>query len=196
MPGPVLSATIHQVAKRGAQAGLLIAVGHSILELVLMVGLYLGLEQLLKDQGTALAVVGIMGGLLLLFMAWGMLRYKPAAPADSGAHGSLWLGPVASGIATSISNPMWVGWWLTVGLNYISISRPYKLAGLAAFYTGHVLADLAWYGALGVALAGGRNLAGGVLFRWLIRLCAVFMAAMAVIFLIRGGRFFWTGCPA
>jgi len=192
MPGPVLSVTIHQVARRGAWAGLLIAIGHSVLELALMIGLYFGLEQLLKDQEAAMAAIGIFGGLLLLFMAWGMLRYRPLAVAAASADGprGVWLEPVAAGILTSISNPLWIGWWLSVGLNYISISRTHRLLGLAAFYTGHVLADLAWYGALGVALAKGKDLAGGDFFKWLIRLCALFMAAMGIYFLISGAAFF------
>jgi len=192
MPGPVLSATIHQVAKRGGSAGVLITVGHAILELALVAGLFFGLEKLLKDQKAALAIVGIVGGLLLLFMAWGMSRYRPKAieAEQPGLRGGTWLEPVAVGAVTSLSNPLWIGWWMTIGLKYITDSYPHGLFGLGVFYVGHELADFAWYGSLGVALAKGRRFAGGMIFKWLIRACAIFMAAMGLYFLVGGVRFF------
>ena len=194
MPGPVLSATIHQTAKHGAWAGVLITVGHAILELVLMAGLFFGLEKVLKDQKAALAIVGIVGGLMLLYMAYGMARYKPGAieAEAGGARGGSWLEPVAAGIVTSVSNPFWIGWWLTIGLSYITISYSQGLLGLAVFYVAHELADFAWYGTLGFALAKGRKFAGGTAMKALVLACAVFMAAMGVWFLVTGIQFFGT----
>jgi threonine/homoserine/homoserine lactone efflux protein len=192
MPGPVLSATIHQTAKHGAWAGVLITVGHAVLELALMVGLFFGLEKLLKDQKTALAIVGIVGGLMLLFMAAGMSRYRPQAieAETGGPRGGFRLEPVVAGFVTSLSNPYWIGWWLTIGLSYVTISYSQGLMGLLVFYAAHELADLAWYATVGFALAKGRRFAGGTVFKWLVRACAVFMAVMGVIFLVHGIRFF------
>ena len=218
MPGPVLTATIHQVAKRGASAGMLSAVGHAILEFALVVALYFGLGRLLENESlfrNVLGSVGLVGGLLLLGMAWGMARYRPKpieAEEEVGCtmenaeckngfgffHFSFfishfrcgsWLEPVAAGIVTSLSNPYWIGWWVTVGLPLVAKSRSHALLGLGVFYVGHVLADFTWYGAVGFALAKGRAFAGGTAFKWLIRFCAVFMAAMGVYFIVSGIEF-------
>jgi len=249
MPGPVLTATIHQVAKRGAWAGVLIAAGHAILELVLVVALYFGLGRLLEDErlfNNVLGSVGLVGGALLLGMAWGMARYEVKAieaedegkrKKEKGKNGeqaeeegkrkkekgknpeqigigeielqdegrgaecknrlrffpfsffllpSGCLEPVAAGMLTSLSNPYWMGWWVTVGLPLVAKSRSHALVGLGVFYVGHVLADFTWYGAVGFALAEGKAFAGGTAFKWLIRFCSVFMAVMGVYFVVSG----------
>ena len=201
MPGPVLTATIHQVAKRGAWAGVLIAAGHAILEFALVVALYFGLGRLLENESlfrNVLGSVGLVGGLLLIAMALGMARYrpKPIEAEQSAAANGTWLEPVAAGIVTSLSNPYWLGWWVTVGLPLIAKSRAHALLGLAVFYAGHVLADFTWYGAVGFALAKGRAFAGGAAFKWLIRFCAVFMAAMGVYFIVSGIGFLKPPQPA
>jgi len=258
MPGPVLTATIHQVAKRGAWAGVLIAAGHAILELVLVVALYFGLGRLLEDErlfNNVLGSVGLVGGVLLLGMAWGMARYevkaieaedegkrkkekgkngeqakeeeegkrkkekgKTSERLGSGNHecegndqeargknGSRFfpfsffllpsgcMEPVAAGMLTSLSNPYWMGWWVTVGLPLVAKSRSHALVGLGVFYVGHVLADFTWYGAVGFALAEGKAFAGGTAFKWLIRFCVVFMAAMGVYFIVSGIGFLRAG---
>src|SRR5271157_4108973 len=50
MPGPLLTVTISESARRGYMAGPLLIVGHSVLELVLVTAICLGLDVYLKEE--------------------------------------------------------------------------------------------------------------------------------------------------
>jgi threonine/homoserine/homoserine lactone efflux protein len=69
MPGPLFAVTIEKAAKR-KNAGLLIAVGHGIVEFPLMFLIYYGIEQIVASEilQTVQITVGLIGGLLMMFM--------------------------------------------------------------------------------------------------------------------------------
>lgn len=73
MPGPLLTVTIAQTARRGFLASVLLVAGHSLLELILVVGLVSGLGHFLKLRPVT-GTVAVLGGLMLLWMGVGMIR--------------------------------------------------------------------------------------------------------------------------
>ncbi|MGE5264576.1 MAG: LysE family transporter, partial [Acidobacteriota bacterium] len=73
MPGPVTTLIVTESARRGFIAGPLITVGHVLLELVMVIALFFGLGDLLK-QNTVAGVIGVLGGLFLLWMGWGIVK--------------------------------------------------------------------------------------------------------------------------
>jgi threonine/homoserine/homoserine lactone efflux protein len=188
MPGPVLSAAIQQSSKHGGWAGLVIAAGHSIPEVLVAVGLFYGAIAFLEDNDTALGVIGLAGGGVLFLMAYGMFRYRPeTVEAEAGVSRSgRWLEPLAAGAVTSMSNPHWYWWWAFIGLKQVADARGHAVIGLVVFYVGHVLADFVWFGIVGFVIGKGKRIAGGTILRWLIRFCAIFMAAMGAYFAVSG----------
>ena len=78
MPGPVLIYTIGRSLSHGFISGALAVIGHSLLELFLVIGLTFGLDRLLNNQ-IAEFVIGTAGGLFLLWMGWGMLKTQLVA---------------------------------------------------------------------------------------------------------------------
>ena len=64
---------------------------------------------------------------------------------------------VLAGILLSLANPYWFIWWATIGIGYILFSFQYGIAGIIAFYSGHILADLAWYSMISFGIAKGRH---------------------------------------
>ncbi len=188
MPGPLLTVTISESAKRGAKAGPLLMVGHSILELSLVIALVMGLKRYLNNQAF-LITVSILGGLFLLWMGYGMLKdvwLKNISLDLSVKERRVVIGPVMAGILVSLSNPYWTIWWATFGLSYITQAWVYGLAGLTFFYTGHILADFTWYGAVSLAVARGRNIMSEKLYRGLIAVCGAFLIGLALTFLWNG----------
>jgi threonine/homoserine/homoserine lactone efflux protein len=91
--------------------------GHALLELALIALLFLGLSPLLKNN-TVTAFISIAGGIILLWLAYGMFRSLPGlsliheAKPMHGGNRRL----VAAGILVSLANPYWIIWWVTIGL--------------------------------------------------------------------------------
>jgi threonine/homoserine/homoserine lactone efflux protein len=188
MPGPLLTVTIGETMKRGFWAGPLIILGHAILELALVALLLLGLGPLLKSD-TAFVVIALCGAAMLAWMAAGMFRAVPslsvsaAAPAKRpGAH------PVVSGIVMSLANPYWTIWWAAIGLGYITYSVQFGAAGLILFFSGHILADLAWYTFISLSFSKGRQFMSDTVYRRIIGVCATALAGFAVWFAVMGVR--------
>lgn len=73
MPGPLLTVTIGETARRGFVAGPLIVLGHAILELALVLALVGGLAKFLTNAGVSNAIA-FLGGSFLIYMGFGMAR--------------------------------------------------------------------------------------------------------------------------
>jgi threonine/homoserine/homoserine lactone efflux protein len=83
MPGPLTTVAVRESMQRGFWAGPLLAAGHSLIELVLVIGLALGLSRFLVEDPLK-AGVGIAGGLFLLWMGLYILGRPPEQPAVVG----------------------------------------------------------------------------------------------------------------
>lgn len=186
MPGPLLTVTISESTRRGALVGPLMILGHGILELVLIIALLTGLAPLLVREDVFVGIA-LTGGGILLWMAFAMFRSIP------GLHLDLQIKEekksrnlVLAGILFSLANPYWTIWWASIGLGYILHSVKFGIAGVAAFYTGHILADLAWYAFVSLGIAAGRKFFSDTVYRRLIGGCAVFLLLFACYFFYSG----------
>ncbi len=187
-PGPLLMVNIAEVAKRGFWAGPGVALGHSLLELVTVILLVLGLGPLLS-QGIVPGMVGLLGGLFLLWISSKMFRsVRTLSLADqvAAARGESRSGPIIAGVTASISNPYWLIWWATVGAAFLSTSMTWGLLGVAAFYLGHITADFTWYSFVAAIVAAGRRALSDVVYRGLIVSCALFLLALSGYFMLSG----------
>ncbi|MBI2300298.1 MAG: LysE family transporter [Armatimonadetes bacterium] len=186
MPGPVLAACIALTVALGFAAGPLVVFGHFVLEVAVVLLIAAGLHRhLTRPDSPLVRGIGLVGGGMLLYMAWGMFHDLPALSLAGVKARPVAHGPVAAGLLLSAANPYFWLWWATIGLGLLteSLSRRGR-AGLAAFYTGHILSDLAWYSFVAALIAGGRGLLTDGLYRGLIGACAL----MLVFF---GARFVW-----
>jgi len=186
MPGPLLTVTISETAKRGQIAALLLIVGHSILELVLVVGFTFGLYTVLQNP-VIIRAIGILGGGFLLWMGYGIVSdaYRGRVSLDlTSREGRLDIGPVAQGIVTSISNPYWTLWWVTIGAGFVLSSLKYGLPGLTSFYFGHILGDFLWYAMVAYIVATGKRFLTDRVYRGILIFCGLFLILLAVTFII------------
>lgn len=190
-PGPVLARTISRVPRHGFLAGPIIIIGHMILELALVLGLAFGLGKILEGP-VAQSLIGIVGGMVLLFFAASMLRNLPRwtldLTSDSGNDAPSRRVLILDGIVTSASNPYWTGWWATVGLVYIGMAKPLGLAGLAAFFVGHILSDFVWYAFVSALVSAGRQRIPDSVYRGLIALCALALGFFGIGFIMSAFR--------
>ena len=187
MPGPLLTITLSESARRGFYAGPLIVLGHGILELLLLLLLLLGLAPILKND-QVIGSVGVVGAVVLIWMAVGMIRSLPSLSLERVAKGSKSTNPVWAGVLMSLANPYWIIWWATIGLGYILYSFTVGLLGVAAFFAGHILADLAWYAAVSFAVAHGRRFMSDRIYKGVIACCAVALLGFAIYFGFSGAQ--------
>ncbi len=191
MPGPLLALTIGETARYGFWAGPLLTLGHVILELALVIALVLGLSQFIGGE-LVLSIVGIVGGTVLLIMGLFTVRrgwQKVPLPVVSSASIVQNRKLVLSGILVSTSNPYWFIWWATIGMTYLLWSLKLGIAGVASFFTGHILADLSWYALVAFIIARGRKVISGTVYRWLLLVCGLALVALGGYFITSGIRF-------
>lgn len=182
MPGPLLTVNIQESYKRGLMAGPLLVLGHAILETVLVGGMILGLDRVIRLNLTQ-GIIGLVGGAFLLWMAWDMLwngGKEGLVLEERSENTPKSMHPILAGIVVSFSNPYWSLWWATVGLGLMMRARDWGVLGLALFLIGHLLADLVWYTIISVAVAKGRHLISPRFFRGLIMVCGVFLVYLAL----------------
>lgn len=191
MPGPVLAVTISSVIQVGFIAAVLIMIGHSILELVMVLALALGLKNILGNRYVT-GFIGVVGGTVLLWFSYGMIKSAymgisvPEANAVTQASTITNFDLILKGIVTSASNPYWVIWWATIGATYMLVSLEKSVVGISSFYIGHISSDFVWYIAVAIALVLGKKVLSDRVYMILIIVCGLFLVYMGVYFFYTG----------
>jgi threonine/homoserine/homoserine lactone efflux protein len=187
-PGPISTAIVSESTRRGFVVGPLVATGHVLLEFVMVVLLALGLSAGLRTP-PVIAVVSLLGGALLIWMGgnmvWGAVKGRLALPRpgmDIKLLSNRQL--LGLGVAATLVNPFWYGWWLTVGTSYLAIPqvRVLGLAGLFAFYFGHIAGDYLWDCILSGVVGGGRRWITNGIYKWLIVACGAYLFYLGCVF--------------
>lgn len=190
MPGPMLTVTISEVSKRGFWAGPRIVFGHAVTEAVLVVSLVMGLSRFIQ-QPAVTGTIGLLGGVMLAWMGWGICRdalrlQVHFRPDEGAAAGQGRFGPELAGIITSVSNPFWSLWWATVGAGYVMIAMVKGLVGVAVFFAGHILADLAWFSLVSFGIYRGRSMISNSVYQTILVVCGIFLIGLGGYFLHDG----------
>jgi len=196
MPGPLLTVTIAQAASMGFIAPVLLITGHSLLELLLVIGLVFGLGKVLRIR-PVIGMISVLGGGMLLWMGWGMipaalsgaLDLNTSATASSAVRMGLLDNPVITGIVVSLSNPYWTIWWATVGMTLFGTlvqeagTTGRASTSIGAFYFGHISGDIIWYLIIGAAITTGRQFISPEVYRAVVVVCGVFLMFLGASFL-------------
>jgi len=187
MPGPLLAVTLGHSPRYGWTFGPFAILGHAILELGLISVVFLGAGPVLTSHGVQ-AGVGVVGGLILVWMGWGMLKMALFGDEKGPSSSKIDAGrrPVILGILTSVSNPYWTLWWATVGLAYLTVAAKRGPIGIVVFFLGHISGDLAWYTLVSWGAARGMRLTGTRLYSGVLAICSVILAVL-------GSWFVWYG---
>ena len=167
-PGPVTAAAIG-MGTRSRYAGMLIAIGHGIVKFPLIVLIVLGLGRILKLP-TAQIIIGLAGGVFLLIMAIQMLK-NLQVPEEQQIQTTKST-PVLTGIILSASNPYFLVWWASVGLNLATEASEIGIWAFVIFAIVHWLCDFMWLGALTWASFKGSVLVGPRGMRIVLMICA------------------------
>ncbi len=190
-PGPLSAIAVTAGLSMGWLGGVMVALGHTIVELPYVALLYLSLE---KMRGYIEKARKPMNLLVTLFLAYFAIQLFLTAlnPSDStgnvaGVDGAL--GALIGGALLTGLNAYFLMWWITVGYPLVSEATEMGRRGLTVMYASHVWMDYAWLGLL--AAAGGiAGLMGVKAYQGLLAILGLILAFFAVKILIdtvRGG---------
>ena len=159
MPGSLLTYVIRQSLKDGPKVGFVVIIGHALLELALIIGIFMGLDVILKSDAAQI-IIGTVGGLLLIYLGADMIlkaaRKQVSVSMDGQTKNSDKL--VLSGALLSAANPYFLLWWAVIGLGFLTDAyRDFTIWGVAAFFAGHILADFSWYGLISTVVGKTRK---------------------------------------
>jgi len=143
-PGPLFAATVSYGLRDGARAGIKIAIGHTIVELPLVILLGIGVFSL-ETFPEFRTVISIFGAITLFVFAGIQIRTifaRKELVTSNPKHG-----PLITGIALSALNPFFIIWWLAIGFKLISDAMLiWSFAGILIMFGLHIWMDFAWLG--------------------------------------------------
>ena len=185
VPGPMLTVTISDSVKKGFISGPMVVLGHILVEIAMMVILLAGLGYIIGSQ-TAAFIIGIFGGLVLIFIGYNTARSNDTLSSiKTDENGVQKYGSLLKGIITSVSNPYFFIWWATIGLAFMF--KGLQLAGifgLLAFSIGHWSADLSWYSIISFFSSRGSKFMSDGTYKIAMVTCGVFLSLLGVYFII------------
>jgi len=121
-------------------AGVLISLGHGVIEFPLMFLIYFGFT-LLKPGSPTYKIISLVGGLMLIYMGVQMLktRKETATEFPYSKYGAL-----VSGILATGANPYFLLWWFTNGAALVINASIFGSIGFLIFAITHWSCDLLW----------------------------------------------------
>jgi threonine/homoserine/homoserine lactone efflux protein len=180
-PGPV-TATAIGMGARSKYAGMLIAIGHGIVEFPLMILIVLGMGRIL-ELPTAQIVIGLAGGAFLLLMAIQMLRALRSVEEQQVKAAKS--APLLAGILLTAGNPYFLLWWATVGLALATDATSMGVWAFVVFAIVHWLCDFIWLTALTWASFKGSVLLGPRSLQVVLMICAVALLFFGLFFIYK-----------
>lgn len=191
MPGPMLGVAVDGSLKKGWTAGPKLVLGHGILELLLIIVMTFGLKDFFSNS-TVAGLIGFFGGAFLAWMGYGMIKsainksvsLENQKPGNGVGVENL----VLAGALVSATNPYFILWWASTGMESIRQAYTAGLIGVLFFFLGHILSDLVWYSAVSTAFSRGKKLIGDAVYRWLILFLGIFILAFSIYFIGSGWK--------
>ena len=192
VPGPMFTLVVTSVAQKGFWTSLFIVIGHSILELAVVISFYLGVLKYL-DKPIILKIISLLGGIFLLYMGISIVvsifRKKTKLDLDSNIlRNSLTKKSlaviVAKGILISLANPYWYIWWLSIGAAFMLKSVKFNISGISLFYIGHISADFIWYLFIGFIVSTGRRFFNQKVYIAILIICSLFLFYLGIRFIL------------
>ena len=138
-PGPVTAVAVGK-GSESPHAGVLVALGHGIVEFPLIALVFWGFGRVV-DAVYIKTAIALVGGLVLLWMGLDMLRSVKRPSVVTGRRDRF---PLVAGVLLSAGNPYLLIWWLTAGAALISRSAEYGVWGVLALAITHWLCDVTW----------------------------------------------------
>lgn len=127
-------------ASKDKRVGLLISLGHGVVEFPLMLLIYLGFNwffTLTLVQKT----ISLFGGFIMIYIGIQMLRTRKENEVEAPF---LKHSPLVSAILATGANPYFILWWATIGAALVTNAALFGPVAFAIFSVTHWSCDLLW----------------------------------------------------
>jgi threonine/homoserine/homoserine lactone efflux protein len=179
MPGPLFAVTA-SLGYKNKNSGYFVGIGQGLVEIPLMILIYLGFSRIFTSDFIRIAI-SFIGGLMLIYMGVDMFSRRKASltpvleKRDS---------PLLAGAVTTLINPYFILWWVTIGATLILTTRKFGIVGFILFAIVHWLCDFIWCSFISLAAFKSKRL-------WSGKVQEIVISACALILLGFGGWFIY-----
>ncbi len=178
-PGPTLFATVNASITGGWTTGPKVILGHMVVESVLFFLIVFGLAAVALPYTP---VITVIGGIALVVFGVLTISGSRVASLQTTPTG-LVTNPYLAGLVTSISNPYFWLWWLSIGSAMVIAGLAGGLFLAALFMAGHWCADLAWYTLVSFGVSRGTVFLSDRSYRVIMALCGLFLVIFGAYYL-------------
>ncbi|ARS64659.1 LysE type translocator [Candidatus Nitrosomarinus catalina] len=180
-PGPLFAANITYGLKQGTKAGIKIAIGHSLVELPLVILLGIGIFSL-EIFPEFKIIISILGAITLFVFAF--MQIKSTLKKNEKSETKLKQGPIITGVLLSALNPFFIIWWLTIGLKLISDAMAiWAFVGILIVFVLHVWMDFVWLGATAFLISKSKKIISNTNYKIIMLALSVILIYFGITFL-------------
>ena len=181
-PGPLFAANITYGLREGVKSGIKIAIGHSIVELPLVILLGIGVFSL-EIFPEFRTIISIFGAITLFVFAG--IQIKTILKKNKNISIKPKQGPIVTGILLSALNPFFIVWWLTIGFKLISDAMLiWAFAGILIVFVFHIWMDFAWLGITAFLASKSRKIISNRNYKIMILVLSLTLIYFGIMFLM------------
>jgi threonine/homoserine/homoserine lactone efflux protein len=181
-PGPLFAANITYGLREGVKSGIKMAIGHSIVELPLVILLGIGVFSL-EIFPEFRTIISIFGAITLFVFAG--IQIKTVLKKNKNISIKPKQGPIVTGILLSALNPFFIVWWLTIGFKLISDAMMiWAFAGILIVFIFHIWMDFAWLGITAFLASKSKKIISNRNYKIMILVLSLTLIYFGITFLI------------
>ena len=178
-PGPTFVATVNASITGGWTTGPKVMLGHMLAEVVIFFLIVFGLATVALPYTP---VITVIGGIALI--AFGALTLSGSRGASiQQTPVKIVSNPYLAGLVTSVANPYFWLWWLSIGSAMVIAGLAGGIFLAALFMAGHWSADLAWYTLVSFGISRGTVFLSDRTYRIIMALCGIFLVIFGAYYL-------------
>ena len=180
-PGPFFAVTLAK-SYRSPWSGTLMALGHAVIEVPLILLIYFGFARFFQDTAVQI-VLSLAGGAMIVWMSVSMFLDRARVVREGK---DLPYPAFVAGIVMSALNPLFLLWWATIGSLLVMQFLDYGVSGLFILITVHWLCDLVWLTFVSVFINKTHHFLGKRFQEWLFIATSLLLVFFGFRFIISG----------
>ncbi len=180
-PGPLTAVAITYGLKN-KNAGILVSIGHAVIEVPLIILISIGILKFLASQFVK-SFISITGGVVLIILGIQMFKNKNKILSETC---KFYPNIILAGLFTTVSNPYFFIWWTTVGAKLIITAIKFGILGILIFSIAHLACDFFWYSFLANIVYNTKYILANNLWNKIVFVCCFVLIFFGLFFIYTG----------